>query len=301
MATQTFVQPASTREVVACRVCTSENHFIYLRARGYCIVRCRECGLWYVNPQPTAEELSEFYARYDDGEQWRNGEEHFNREVRRAIARIKRSGSILDIGCGSGNFLRCMREAGFSVSGIEPSGTGAEYAREAHGIEIHHGMIEDYLAAHAEQRFDVITLLNVLEHLMDPARTLLQLRKAVAPNGVIAIVVPDARFHDFLGRLRRGAGFADPYWLDRPTSFLSGFKLPDHLCSFEPRTVTSLLRRCGFRVVAMQNAPVVFNARFVRNFVKFVLRWASQVFYVLTFRRVLMGYSTLILAQKDWD
>lgn len=301
MAAQTFAQLAGTRKVVTCRVCTSENHVIYLRARGYSIARCRQCGLWYVNPQPTAEELSEFYAQYDDGEQWRSGEEHFNRGVRRAILRAKRAGAVLDIGCGSGNFLRCMRAAGFSVSGIEPSGTGSEYAREAHGIEIHHGMIEDYLAAHADQRFDVITLLNVLEHLRDPAQILLQLRQALAPNGVIAIVVPDARFHDFLGRLRRGIGFADPYWLNRPTSFLSGFKLPDHLCSFQPRTIKSLLQKCGFHVVALQNAPVVFNARFGRDFSKLLLRWASQVFYYLTFRQLLVGYSTLLLARKESD
>jgi SAM-dependent methyltransferase len=298
MATQVFMHATNTRKVVACHVCASEEHATYLRARGYCIAQCRSCGFWYVNPQPTPEELNQFYASYDDGEQWRKGEEHFNRAVRKAILRIKRSGVALDIGCGSGNFLRCMREAGFSVFGIEPSESGSEYAREAHGIEIHHGMIEDYLAAHAVQRFDVITMLNVLEHLMDPARTLLQLRQALAPNGVLAIVVPDARFHDLLGRLRRSAGFPDPYWLERPNSFLSGFKLPDHLCSFHPETITSLLRRCGLRVVRIENAPIVFNPSFPRNFAKLAVRWIGQALHYLTFQRFLVGYSTLVLARK---
>lgn len=301
MATQTSTHAAASRRVVACHVCASKNHDTYLRARGYCIAVCRDCGLWYANPQPTPEELSEFYAGYDDGEQWREGEEHFNRGIRRAILQVRRSGAVLDIGCGSGNFLRCMREAGFSVSGIEPSRSGSAYAREEHGIQIHHGMIEDYFEALAVPRFDVITMLNVLEHLIDPAQTLLQLRQALAPNGVLAIVVPDARFHDVLGRLRRSVGFHDPYWLEQASSFISGFKLPDHLCSFQPRTLASLLQKCGFRVVALQNAPVVFNAKLHRNVAKFLTCWASQVLHYVTFRRVLVGYSTLLVARRDFD
>jgi SAM-dependent methyltransferase len=245
--------------------------------------------------------LSRFYAGYDDGEQWREREEHFNRRVRRAILRMKRAGAALDIGCGSGDFLRCMKEAGFSVFGIEPSESGAEFGRAVHGIEIYHGMIEDYLAAHAARQFDVITLLNVLEHLTHPAQTLLQLRQVMAPDGVLAIVVPDARFHDLLGRVRRRMGFPDPYWLEQPKSFLSGFKLPDHLCSFQPYTISLLLQRCGFAVKRLENAPVVFNPQPYRNLGKLLVRFACQALYYLSFQHVVFGYSTLVLAQKLSD
>ena len=301
MAVQTVIPAPSARKTVPCHVCSSTDHTEYLEVRGYRITQCRSCGLWYVNPQPTPEELSRFYAGYDDGEQWRKGEEHFNRRVRRAILQMKRSGVVLDIGCGSGNFLRCMKEVGFSVFGIEASVSGAGFARATHGIKIYHGMIEDYLVAHAMRQFDVITLLNVLEHLTHPAQTLLQLRQVLAPDGVLAIVVPDARFHDLLGRLRHRMGFSDPYWLGQSKSFLSGFKLPDHLCSFQPRTIAFLLQRCGFRVVALQNAPLVFNSELHRNLGKLMVRSVSQVFYYFTFRRVLVGYSTLVLARKGQD
>jgi SAM-dependent methyltransferase len=292
------IKPASaTRQTVPCHLCSGTDEVTYLEARGYRIAQCRNCGLWFVNPQPTVEELRQFYATYDDGEQWRKGEEHFNRGVRKAIKRRKPSGAVLDIGCGSGNFLRCMKEAGFSVVGIEPSERGSQFAREEHSIEIHHGMIEDYLKAHGARKFDVITLLNVLEHLTHPAQTLLQLRQILASDGVLALVVPDARFHDLLGRMRRHAGISDAYWLERPGSPLSGFKLPDHLCSFQPRTIISLLRRCGYRVVAQGNAPLVLNPGFRRNAAKSLVRWVSQVVYYLTLQRVLVGYSTLVLAQ----
>src|SRR6266436_5699968 len=155
----TVTVSSSSRTAVACHVCSSTNDKIYVEARGYRIVQCTNCGLWFVNPQPTAEELRQFYSTYDDGDQWRNLEERFNRGVRDAILRVKRSGSVLDVGCGSGNFLRCMKETGFSAFGIEPSGSGSEYARDERWVDIYHGMIEDYIDDNRDRRFDVITML----------------------------------------------------------------------------------------------------------------------------------------------
>lgn len=286
------------RSTVACHVCSGTDDATYLEARGYRIARCKNCGFWFVNPQPTMEELREFYATYDEGKLWRNLEEGFNRGVRKAIQRVKRTGTVLDVGCGSGDFLRCMKVAGFSPFGIEPSGTGSEYGRGTNGVDIYHGMIEDYLTANGGRRFDVITLLNVLEHLTDPVGILSQLLQVLAADGVVVIVVPDARFHDLVGRLRRFVGVSDPYWIEEGSRFLSGFRVPEHLCSFQPRTIASLLGRCGFRVVAMEAAPVISNEELHRNAAKLLMFWMSQALHYFTFRRVLLGYSTLVLAQK---
>ena len=111
--------------------------------------------------------------------------------------------------------------------------------------------------------------------------------------------MPDARFHDLLGRLRRALGLKNPYWLEQSGSVLAGFKLPDHLCSFQPRTIAALLEHCGFRLVALQNAPLIFNAGLQRNLGKMLVRWTSQALHDCTFGRVLVGYSTLALARKE--
>lgn len=292
---------SAARATVPCHVCGGTNDGTYLEARGYRIARCRDCGLWFVNPQPTVEELRDFYSRYDDGEQWRKGEEYFNQDIRDSIRRLKPSGTVLDIGCGCGNFLRCMKDAGYSVCGVEPSETGARFARDTHSIEVHHGMMEDFLEAHGDRKFDIITLLNVLEHLTQPARALSQLLQILAVGGILAVVVPDARFHDLMGRVRRWGRIRDAYWLDQPQAFLSGFKLPDHLCSFQPRTIASLLRGCGYQIIDMQNAPLVLNPSFHRNAAKFLVRWTSQILHYITFRRLLVGYSTLVLARRGQD
>ena len=114
MATTAMVEPKG-RMAVPCHACLSTDNDTYLQARGYRIAECRKCGLWFVSPQPTHEELEQYYATYDSGDLWRDMEEGFNRSVRSTILERKQSGKVLDVGCGSGNFLRCMKEKGFSV------------------------------------------------------------------------------------------------------------------------------------------------------------------------------------------
>lgn len=298
MAVPLIAPVAGERETVSCRVCGIRKDSTYLVARGYRIVKCGGCGLWYVNPQPTIEELSQFYAQYDDGDQWRSRERDFNLGVRRAILKFTQGGKLLDVGCGSGDFLVCMRQAGFTVRGIEPSETGGSYARDTLGIEVFSGMVEDYLTKQNRETFHVLTLLNVLEHLTDPRGMLLQLRRLMERDAFLVVVVPDARFHDCVGNLRRRSGIADPYWLEQPRSVLSGFKLPDHLSSFQPRTISLLLRRCGFEIRRIENAPVVLNPRFYRNALKIGVRCIGQMLYYASLRRVVFGYSTLIVARK---
>lgn len=289
---------SAERMTVSCHLCDSSSQQTYLEARGFHVVECRDCGLRYVSPQPTDRELAEFYSTYDDGDQWRNGEEAFNAGIRDSILHHKPSGTVLDIGCGSGNFLRCMASAGFSTLGIEPSTTGSSYATSEHGINVFHGMVEDYVAGGAGTTFDVVSLLNVLEHFTRPKETLRKIRDLLNPDGLLVVVVPDARFHAYVGRFRRALSVSDPYWLEQPKSFLSGFKLPDHLCSFEPRTIRLFLERCGFRVTSLRHAPVVMNPGFHRNLAKVTIRYSSDLLRKITFGKFLFGYSTLAIARK---
>jgi len=289
------------RQQVACRICGSCNQTTYLTARGYQIVRCADCSLWYVNPQPTPEELSEFYALYDDGDQWRFREHGFNQGVRKAISRFATTGKLLDVGCGSGDFLACMRGAGFTVQGIEPSETGAAYARNTLGVEVFSGMLESYLKSSDRTTFNVVSLLNVLEHLLDPQAMLRELRELMEQNALLVVVVPDARFHDYVGKLRAFLGKPDPYWLEPPKGALSGFKLPDHLSSFQPQTIAALLRRCNFEILRIENAPIVLNPGVYRNFSKIFVRSLGQLMYHLSLHRFVFGYSTLAIARMKDD
>ncbi len=286
------------RETVACPVCTTSPCTPYLNARSYCIVRCDSCGLRYVNPQPSLQELEQLYADFDQGNQWRIGEEPFNRKVRNVILRYKQTGSAMDVGSGSGNFLRCLRQAGFEVFGVEPSLSGSAYARSEHGVETFHGTVEGFAASGTTREFDVVSLLNVLEHLKDPAAILSLLRPRIRSGGILVIVVPDARLHALVGETRKRFGFGDPFWMETPRKPLVGFDPPLHLCSFEPKTLSKLISRCGFEPVYLRNAPLIFNDDHWKNVAKRVLHVGTECIYWLAFRHVVVGYSTLLVARK---
>jgi 2-polyprenyl-3-methyl-5-hydroxy-6-metoxy-1,4-benzoquinol methylase len=287
------------RSQVDCRICGSTTFSPYFNARGHQIVRCSECGLWYVNPQPSNRELSDFYADFDRESLWRgDGEERFDRGVRRIIRRIRREGAVLDIGCSRGNLLVSMRSAGFSVYGVEPSPKNSDFARTNNGIRTFTGTVEQFLSTSPKERFDIITLMNVLEHLRDPKQVLTGLRALLVDDGLIALVVPDARLHAVIGSVRAGLGVSDPFWMNTQKHPLVGFDPPPHLCSFTPKTITLLLERSGFRRVKLCNAPPIFNQDRWKNTAKILLHAFAKVLCYTSLGQIVVGYSTLVIGQK---
>lgn len=101
-------------------------------------------------------------------------------------------GRLLDVGCGTGAFLAAAREAGFEVVGTELSRVAAETARGRFGIDVRVGPFVGKQFGGGE-RFDVITMIHVLEHMRDPAATLATARRLLVPGGVVVIEVPNRR------------------------------------------------------------------------------------------------------------
>jgi SAM-dependent methyltransferase len=297
LATFELGAPEEVRPHVSCRICNSWQASPFLDADGYHIVRCVECGLRYLNPQPSNGELARFYSGFERERSWRGEtEEKFDRVIRAMIERFQNSGTVLDIGSSKGNFLIAMRRKGFSVYGVEPSDKNSEFARAVHGIPTFNGTVEAFLSCSAAQQFSVITVLNVLEHLRDPREVVLRLRERLVEGGVLAVVVPDARFHAAIGMIRRLAGFPDPFWLNKRV--LVGFDPPQHLCSFEPRTINLLVERCGFRTLMLRNAPVIFNQSILRDIAKISVHALGEFLYRISLGRLVVGYSTFLIARK---
>jgi Methyltransferase domain len=271
------------REPVTCHTCGCVISVPFLEARGYTVVKCRGCGLLFINPQPGDAELVSLYASHDQGDQWRIHEDRFNRAISREILRVCRSGSVL----------------GFSVSGIERSESGWRYASQVHGIEIFHGSVEDFLRASAERSFDVITLLNVLEHVKHPRVTLVSLAGISNPGGLLVVVVPDARLHRILARVRQITGSKDPFWMNSAHQPIVAVDPPYHLTCFEPRTLRLLLERCGYRILKIANAPVISNPQLWKQISKLSVAALGKSLELLSVGRFVIGYSTIAIARKQ--
>jgi 2-polyprenyl-3-methyl-5-hydroxy-6-metoxy-1,4-benzoquinol methylase len=154
---------------------------------------------WLDRPPADPEELTRYYSETYEAYDEKHGAEGDDAAV---IARAKGEGEfrhiplptgkrVLDFGCGGGYFLGICRKLGAMVQGIEPSPHGAALTRRQ-GIPVFEGSLEEYLATHGSERFDIITSNHVIEHVPDPVATLAGLRQLLAPDGMMTIAVPNA-------------------------------------------------------------------------------------------------------------
>ena len=146
-----------------------------------------------------------------------------------SVRHLRKQGTprLLDVGCGTGEFLVRMRDAGWDVRGIEPDPASVEVAR-AKGLDVQQAGLDE--ARLEEGSFDAITLNHVIEHLHDPGRAIERACGLLRPGGALWLATPNI---DALGHERFG-----PDWF--------GLDPPRHLVLFTPRGLEGLLRRAGF-------------------------------------------------------
>lgn len=233
-----------------CALCRGTLRSVALEHRDGTLARCLACGLVSVDPLPSPEAaLAPYDAAYFQSESgYRDyaGEEAvFRAEFRRRLRRMRAAGaagSLLDVGAATGAFLVAARGGGFGVSGIEPSPV-AEAAR-ARGLAVFQGPIE--AARFDAASFDVVTIFDVLEHLVDPVDVLHRVGDWLRSRGRLFIAVPD-----FGGWWARASGARWPMVTPK-----------EHLHYFTRRTLRSLLRATGYEVESMGLAgtPVSFGS-----------------------------------------
>lgn len=96
---------------------------------------------------------------------------------------------ILDVGCGSGDFLSLMHDAGWEVAGVEPDAAAAQFARERYAIPVIGSVLED--AGFVDHSFDVVVLNHVIEHVFDPVGLLKECARVVKASGIVVVVTPN--------------------------------------------------------------------------------------------------------------
>jgi len=158
---------------------------------------CTRCGLVF-RTEAHAEAVHAVYAEggyvAGRGHHYATDEEEAARRrdarVRlRWLGRHARRGRLLDVGAAGGAFVLEAGRAGFAAAGIEPTPEFAHRAREALGVDVRTGTLEESELEPGE--LDVVTMWHVLEHVPEPAGALRQLRAALRPGGVLAVEVPN--------------------------------------------------------------------------------------------------------------
>ena len=164
------------------------------------LVQCQKCGLLYLNPQPTWEELEGYYPEeYRPYVQTPEGgrstimvraERTGWRRRAKVLLTYKLGGRLLDIGCATGEFLAEMElHSGWDCYGVEPVAFAANYARKKTHAQIFGGTVLE--AHYPSDFFDVVTLWDVLEHVPDPVSIFYEARRILKPGGMLVICTPD--------------------------------------------------------------------------------------------------------------
>jgi len=212
------------------------------------ILRCASCGLAYRSHRPRAEQLAQLYREADDGmyeaempNRWRTAMRHKNIVEKH----LPKKGSLLDIGCASGAFMRVMQDDGWQVQGIEPS--ESQY-RRATGVLGGSDFIQQCILerAHLDDRFDLITLWDVLEHVTEPAQFLALAASHLKEGGYLILNVPR---------------------IDSPVSKLLGPRWPlllaEHLCYFTVPSLVACGQTAGLKLVHTGQRPAAFSLGYV--------------------------------------
>lgn len=188
---------------IPCNVCRSVDvEELSLKDRDGHPLRttiCRSCGLVWSNPRPSEEAVRRYYSReyrLDYKGVLTPSLRHTARSGRGAMNRfrdlapfLKAGDRILDAGAGGGEVVYVLRKHGFDAMGLEPDERYATHAREALGVPVDTGFIQD--CSFPSGRFDVVTMYHALEHVEDPVGILSRLRGWVTDGGRLLVEVPN--------------------------------------------------------------------------------------------------------------
>jgi 2-polyprenyl-3-methyl-5-hydroxy-6-metoxy-1,4-benzoquinol methylase len=222
------------------------------------IVQCKKCGLVYTNPRPHSAEVARAYknlADYEYAEQDSSRSMNANLSLN-TIKKYTREGKLLDLGCSTGYFLNVAR-INFDVKGVEPSKWAVDFAKSKLKLNVEQGDIASVKCL--DETFDVISLIDVIEHLTDPIGMLKEAQRLLKANGGIYIVTPNIK--SLSARILKGK-----WWGLRPA----------HLYYFSPQTLSEMLQKVGFKVVEVRSYGRIFTYGYwlsrIRNYNKIVYR-----------------------------
>jgi len=157
---------------------------------------------------------------------------------RRVIERHAQPGRLLDVGCGTGEFLHFMQKSGWQTRGLEPDARAARFARETYGLAVDTAAVE---ALERMQRpWDVVTFWHVLEHLAEPVPVLRAAADLLAADGWMLVALPNPTSID--------ARVYGHRWV--------AWDAPRHLVHFSPSTLARAAEAAGLEVIEQRTMPL---------------------------------------------
>ena len=228
-----------------------KDHF--LTKESFELVQCDVCSLVYTKNRPLIEKIGEYYKSEDYVSHSSTKKGIVNRGYNlvrnytlgrkvKLISSLTSGTHLLDIGAGTGHFLKRAKDEGFTVLGLEPDPDARNVANELNGVELL--PLED-LKSLGASRFDAISMWHVLEHVYELNQELESILANLKDGGVFIVAVPNYTSYD--------AKHYKEFW--------AAYDVPRHLYHFEPKTIISLVEGKGLKFEKM--LPMKFDSYYV--------------------------------------
>ena len=245
-----------------CPVCSSDNiknHKVVkdhsISQESFVIMKCANCNFQFTNPRPDQDNIGKFYESEDYISHTNKGNNPINiiyklvrnYSTQNKIKLIKKiskkdKAKILDYGTGTGFFLNAIKEKGWKTVGVEPDQRARENAEKLIGQKIYADLKEIELL---DNKYDVITLWHVLEHIHDLNQVFSTLKSLLKEKGKIIIAVPNI---DSLDNKIYKEDWA-------------AYDVPRHLYHFNKETLSTFALKHGMKVKNVY--PMKFDSYYI--------------------------------------
>lgn len=225
----------------------------FLSKEEFQLLKCADCKLVSTSPRPSEDIIGDYYKSTDYVSHSATKKGIVNRlysivrnytlkQKVKLVHSLTTGKSLLDIGAGTGHFVAKAKEAGFTVTGLEPDADARQVAKDEHNIELSE---LDRLSSLPTSGYDVITLWHVLEHVYNLQEDLSTISSLLKNKGVLIIAVPNCSSYD--------AAHYGKFW--------AAYDVPRHLYHFTPESIISLVEKKGLKFEKM--LPMKFDSYYV--------------------------------------
>jgi len=235
--------------MINCMACKGTDQYVYTVKYGYRIWRCRYCDTLSLYPIPdrieiygkdyfTGAKAGYGYIDYDsDKKAMRSTFERYLRDLQPLVAGRR----LLDVGAATGYFIRLAEDKGWKCQGVEVSRYAVEQGR-GKGLDIVQGTVWDIAG-----QFDLITMWEVIEHLIDVVGDLNKIWSLLSSKGILAITTPDS--NSKMARAMKGKWYH--------------IGPPEHIHLFSSKGLRKMLKDNGFEVLGIRHTGKRFTIGYV--------------------------------------
>lgn len=227
---------------MGCKICNSNKTALYHNFSFFPVIICNSCGTLFAKEPPKSERLKEIYNE-EYYKAWKGTAKQLTDETRKMkiltfsmylkllsnYATLKGK-NLLDIGCATGYLLEAAKKMGCNCYGVEISPFGAKESSKIFPGKIYQGTLEK--ARFKDARFDIITMTDLIEHVVDPVVFMEEAKRILKPNGLILLVTPN--FYSWWSKI------LGKKW--------TNFK-EEHLFYFSPQSLKVLADISGLKII----------------------------------------------------